>query len=742
MAYYVKYRIPFRDVNEKQYKVEIFDYVQVLPTPAPQAIILKPGDTPLVIDEDDSKEFYASIRTQTGNITICTKIDPQEAMPQGGTLDLADIMPKNNTDRPVQVFVWNEEYQWQFVWLGYLSCEAYNQPYTDVPENIQIPINSVLETWKSLYYRNNAKIITTGYLLAELCLSTPWNGDVLFPHWPQDCEYFWYLKISTSLFIERTEYQVEESTLYKLEGKSYYNILETICRFMGWTARESGNNIYFQKNQGVGILADTEQRQMSALSWRGTDHQRSIVAGAQSVKVTAHLYKMEIDMKLPDFPLVGLMEARDNRITWHYVYTWPSIEQAINSNISMHQYKGIIRLGVYGGTMEYNQYSFEYSDETTNVQTVIEKSIAYDDNLSINPAVLAYTYTNNQYEIDAGAFYARMEIDLASQHDTNHLSTKDGVYLSLFPAAWNGYIGGTTKPIFEMRSVIAFTAYEHGVFVIDAKFAKFWDMPDVNAQGGDQCRFVIQLQVGNKYWDGETGHWETTPKFFYPKNVYNNDKFYNNWTSDLGIDQIDGYCIPTYELNTMGEVVLRIFPETRRYTGDFANIDWNVLSFGVFFSELTLKYYPRKNVKYNERNENTYYDVLNTKFADGKSTDTDLASYLHNYPSTSFLYEDSDEGLFELLKPMEKLTYLKSDGTTEERRPEMDLLNRMAEYYSKPRTILNLEVQHIDDKPLPLLRYVGLGDGKLYAPMSASRDFQLDKSTINFMELPEQPSES
>ena len=84
---------------------------------------------------------------------------------------------------------------------------------------------------------------------------------------------------------------------------------------------------------------------------------------------------------------------------------------------------------------------------------------------------------------------------------------------------------------------------------------------------------------------------------------------------------------------------------------------------------------------------------------------------------------------------MQTLTYKKADSSTEQRRPESDLLSRMAAYYSQPRTILNLIVEHIDDKPLPLLRYNGLGDGKVYAPMAASRDYQQDVSKINFMEL-------
>ena len=92
---------------------------------------------------------------------------------------------------------------------------------------------------------------------------------------------------------------------------------------------------------------------------------------------------------------------------------------------------------------------------------------------------------------------------------------------------------------------------------------------------------------------------------------------------------------------------------------------------------------------------------------------------------------------------MKTLPYLTADGeTTKDQRPERNLLDRMQAYYSKPRTILQLPVKHIEDKPLPLLRFNGLNDGKVYAPMAESRDWQTKESKITFIETPEEPAES
>jgi hypothetical protein len=163
---FVKYTIPFRDVNERQYKVDIYGDVQNIED-IPATITLLAGDNPLTIDEDTNKDIFTPIRTKTGNLTICTKI------PSGGILDLADIMPSNYIERPVVVNRWNESRsEYDIIWCGYLSCESYNQSYTSTPENIQLSLCSVLEAWKSMPYQHNASVISVSELIDQLIHDT------------------------------------------------------------------------------------------------------------------------------------------------------------------------------------------------------------------------------------------------------------------------------------------------------------------------------------------------------------------------------------------------------------------------------------------------------------------------------------------------------------------------------------------------------------------------------------------
>lgn len=79
---------------------------------------------------------------------------------------------------------------------------------------------------------------------------------------------------------------------------------------------------------------------------------------------------------------------------------------------------------------------------------------------------------------------------------------------------------------------------------------------------------------------------------------------------------------------------------------------------------------------------------------------------------------------------MEYMTYSYPSGDTTER-PEKDLLARLAKYYKKRRSTIQLEIEHINDS-LPTTRVIA--DGVPCEPIAESRDYQLDKTTVTLME--------
>ena len=84
--------------------------------------------------------------------------------------------------------------------------------------------------------------------------------------------------------------------------------------------------------------------------------------------------------------------------------------------------------------------------------------------------------------------------------------------------------------------------------------------------------------------------------------------------------------------------------------------------------------------------------------------------------------------------PMTMLNY-GSSQSPDMRRPEVDLLNRLATYYGAARQRLELEVAHIST-PLPMLKLNGIGDGKVYLPLAESRDWRTGVCKLTCFECP------
>lgn len=162
-------------------------------------------------------------------------------------------------------------------------------------------------------------------------------------------------------------------------------------------------------------------------------------------------------------------------------------------------------------------------------------------------------------------------------------------------------------------------------------------------------------------------------------------------------------------------------------------------------SDISITYDPPFRKNKNEATSNRYAQLL-SGYRDEINVNLNLASSFNNRDALSHLYEvytywygqESED----YLQPITTITYNLVGGSTETRRPEVDLLNRLAEYYGVSRQRLELEVAHPTAAPLPLLKLNGMNDGKMYLPLSESRDWQTGVCKLICFEMPEEPSES
>jgi len=726
MAKAVRWQIPFVSSIEKtQYRIDIYDEQDGTWS---GVTTLTGGPSPIVTDEDASDDFFAPIRTQTGNIEVCT------AIPGGGTLSLEDILPENNIARPVRLVSIAADMSEKIEWQGFLSCQAYNQAYTDIPENIQLPINSVLEAMDSVPVSmdriGGIKSISNlvYHILKEIRIQCDLPCFTHINYSADDFSIFSQLIDSTVLFALK-EYNHENSTTYIVDGMSCKEALTRICTFMGWVAREMKTDVVLERLcSDLGMYREEiedfygnfhysvsyNSPLTTGLSifdpyWRGTNHQQSITQGAKSVEVVAKLAKYEINLSLPEFPYGNTEEyyeqfnGPENRI-----YIVASQNQKPYPNVTLRAYGAELR--IFGGTVENLTGEITVHDVLERLKNVLD--IYHVDSGIYGPA-----------QVGSGAFFAKVAFE--NQYQAAHITT-DGLFVAWLLRINSGLYD--TQPIFQISSPLNYSVTK-GYIKLNASMqhivSEFDDHGEVTWMYVDNNwadKILMHIKFGNKYWNGSA--WTTTRSLVWVDIEGSN--FKKNWQPSMSAEETDGYLIPIEKTN--GSIEIAIYPQINKTSSK------NIFLADTFFSELSVDYLDIDDDTLTDRSENHYFRLLGTNFRNEVSISTDLATTLNNTPSPSLI-------LGHTLEPIKEITYYKDNGsdiagvTTEKRRPEIDLLNRLARYYQKARRKLNLIVKYAGTIP-PKDRLVLRNDNKEYRPMAESCDWKNDTSDITFMEIP------
>ena len=660
MSKSVRWQIPFvSTIDKTHYRVDIYDEGTFTP------VQLTAGPTPFVTSEDSSEDFFAPVRTQTGTLQICTKI------PSGGTLSLNDILPANNIDRPVRLVSIAANNTETIEWQGFLSCEAYNQDYIGIPQILDIPVISVLEAMKSIeltdYYLDSSGGETISGLISAITRQiediTETQVATVFSEASDDI-------LTKYIFSSQYfKYEVDEATgniTYLYSATTLYEIVEEICKFMGWCLREVSDKFYFVR-LGSDELGMTTVN-MSALSWRGTGHQRTLLQGAKSVSVEASIEGFQTYFDMPQCPTTGLNQKNAyGGVTamplWYY-------DKCTQATVGMFSTTDTAKafLARFYGIRENSYYPWNtiYADIGFNncIYLIGQKY----ENTSYSK--LCTVKSVMEFSVITGVFNTVEDVGYIV------LKVKDEVaaYLSGAGQSISGYI----------RCGLKFLGYYYsGITGIT------WS--------NQATSFKLAMENGN----GEI--WVPIPRL---SNVYTFAK-----------SNIEFYL---YD--------------------DFDNGKTSAL-----ISEISISYEPPFKKNKDEAKSNRYAQRL-TGYRDEIKVDLKLASSFNNRNALSLIYGvktyTAGSESMDYLEPITKIDYNLAGGTTEPRRPEVDLLNRLADYYGAARQRLELEVAHPTAAPLPLLKLNGINDGKVFLPLSESRDWKADTSKLTCFETAEQPSES
>ena len=747
MSKQVRWQVPFVSRLGTAYRVDIYDEGY---TGTP--VQLTAGPTPFVTDEDDSDDFFHPVRSQSGTLQVCT------LKPDGTYITLDELLPANNIARPIKLWrILGGGAAGVLEWQGFLSCEAYDQDYTGIPQILDLPVISVIEAMASVEVQldeskaflsilghicNAMKAIETEsgmrYLWGSMYLSQYCRSEML-------AKYFY-----NNVYFSTEEQISGDNIVVEVHSISGKDILSQVAQFFGGCWREKGKDLYFEvigkvndfdyqtfanvydesvngHSKSWQSVSMTTGAQISQLAWTGTNHQLTVAQGAKRIRVTDKLDDFNCKMTLQECPVGSLVENPEARQS-----TWGEVH--VNTNETFYS------------LAEHKHATMQVKAEQVSGQTRI--SISKLNNTSGIGYGSTWFWAQNEYLRDynnlkgqgatghvnstATSFMAWMRLKSDAQAEPELTSglmicgLPNGYLLFIAPSwIWTAWYTFTENDyLFKQKTPLVFAAMkghfeldvEWGAFTSNGKTFNTYEKTRSGISAGGRG-VEMAIKWGSKWLQYDSSNdsysWVSSFATFSARDGQDYEKSGLDGKVHLEFP-IDGF--------NAGFVSLYIFPKV------YGNFESDGIQdvHNIFITKMDLNYVAPDEELLTDRSENVYAQNLSTYFRDEIETGVEIATDANNTKLATMLWESDGT------TPVKLLTL----GTATIR-PEVDLLNRLATYYGSARQRLELEVAHPTAAPLPLLRLKGINDGKVYLPLAESRDWQTDVCKLTCFETPQ-----
>ena len=460
------WKIPFCSINDTKYEVRIEGAAGDDP------ITLFAADNPFETQEDDDRDMFKPVRTQTGYIRI---VDTGKDA-DGNDFDWRDLIPSSAVERPVKLMI-KSGASWIVQWQGFIRPETFSGTFREMPQEREFPVYcpfSALEAFDV----NPADTSTTknfAWLILYL-LQT-----------------YYYISIGTFVFSRpqdvvgwlRCKFQWQN--FFDEDGQPKYNaleLLEEICKFWGWTARIAGNNFYFLQPDDttagdLGIMdlaemddvADGQAQSLTGESWNtasiatkdilARNNSEEYIEGVKNVSVKADINKSQ-----------DILNITFNK--------W--IEDYRTNNVTP------------GGGPQYWNFLLYERIPTAQEGFFIEE---------MQNVWLTFQYSAN------GPSYGMMEVselydgDINDKHNYN-LTGKVILHApsQITPTATNFIFKVTTKAAYSPGA---------GVLVLNIRRVQIGWSEDMSAAR----RIAFAVKFGSQWWNPSTQTWGTTFAYLY-----------------------------------------------------------------------------------------------------------------------------------------------------------------------------------------------------------------------------------
>lgn len=718
--YKERWRIEWESVEGNHYTLKILDKDYT-----GNSTTLTGGDSPFVTQEDSDSDTFKPVRGQTGYIRIVTD-DPSL---------MESLVPANNTQRQVQV--WNTDEN-LMEWIGFLQADVYTQSWNGGMKEIEIAVNSVLQTLQSVNLRSDMsygreplkKLVNLANELIDSSfpvVTSVYNID----NAQQEYNWLtWIVDWQVFFMNQSDEEQSDDAQIINTDtyhyGCSLYEALEKVCRLAGLTLQERGRRWFFTKIdldqetcrcQYWNVITDTFSNPSSIsikdllanVEWYGDDNKADYTNGRRMVIVSTDIVSNDEVMKQP--------EAVPNS-------TAPYQFNTSDTQSGFRFFAQVCDSSNQQDEAYYNHhYAYRQLDDTipTTRQDVVDHST-----IGTNGTAAAFTD-----DIRTGVFHIRYY---------ERRKNTDVVYLGNHALVLNSqYVGGPATDwglpvgnvVYRLKSKSSMS-FRGGWLRLNYNVQSFIsNLPELETTHlgmfpWEREMMYWLIRVGDYLWNPTNNGWDYIPfettvdVQTHQIEVFINDgKIVTNKTEDMKVDETDGLFIPIPKEGFNGEVTLRL-TDAVILTSMFANLPGST----HLIEGLELTYEQEQSLTYSKKNENRYKKhILNVGFKDNEEVQLAIGTFNNNKQAVNLIrYLDGSY--------IEGVPYFVDAVNTEALRPELHLLNMLYNHYKEVRRIYTGVLKSRSWLPTERWMY----GGRKFLAIISRRNWRTDTDDVKFLE--------
>lgn len=647
--YKTKYQIFFRDVENLLYTIEIKE-----DNYNGNVIELTGGVSPFIINYDNNNDFlYNPIRFCGATLKVVGNDYLQSLFSTNYQQYKVNLI--NNTN--------------SILFTGFITPEIYSQEYSGFLFNLEIEIVSALATLEYIKFEKTSQTISLFQLIKDSIIKS--KGDYNNIYIPVTYGTS-TSNILDSMTISSLNFVDEEN-----ENMSYKEILEEICKFLGWTITERDGNIYFidvdyikNKNNtyfkynsllttvSVTTLSNSEIS-VQNIGSQGIDNSLSIIGGYNKINVIDSDYEIDNEILYPelklnfnnDIPLATRTATRNNNKYY---------KQYFNSN-------------------EFKTFNYKLSGST-----YVPSDIKFD-NIS-NQSVGAFTQRMNSYNIDNKPNKLNWEtvFEIKQYADKSEDGTKadflyqysDADILSKYPMI------STTSPspvvLFDTETKLCIN-FQMKIITTQDGFADDYKPEGGKDWNADEIYILCRLRIGTFYYNGITWN-ENSNNFFKLYTDVTKKNWFNVW---LNCKDTNSFESGAEELNgTLINIDRTLFGEMEMILYNPKHMLGSLIFFGAptyfFLKDIEIQS-QRVNLlnseKDDKKRDTIYSNVVNELFIN-ECEDIELKITSKN---------DSELSFSKVMLSNSILNTISNVITNTNEKPEKIIIQRVINQYKQPK---------------------------------------------------------